>query len=133
MVAELGKMIATLHANGDPDAGILPWYSHSLMPGDFLKSAQNITSNVLLMQKYFPRIYFRPATHQVIYTSICIAHSSDRDEVLNNLKTWLVQGQHAMYLQAIQCEQTTELGWLLYSSLQVDTDSILWLASLTRN
>jgi hypothetical protein len=39
-----------------------------------------------------------------------------------DLTPWLTENKHAIYFQHLQCQNTTNLGWLLWSFRRIDTD-----------
>jgi hypothetical protein len=99
----------------DPTIKIFPWFDkekqitleNSKIPGD-IKSI-NI---------YFPRL--QPVRHGNSYGEMKISLTRRWEDIIYEMTDWLSARNHGLYYQALQCQTTTNLGWLLWSFRRID-------------
>jgi hypothetical protein len=108
----------------DSSLYIAPWrLGEKDAPAPIMQSA-DIPSKMGALKKFFPRANpIRAGGH--VYTTALIGHTTPLLDIKEEIEWWWKEWTHGMWLRPLQCEDTTVLGWLLYSLLSMD------LASLT--
>jgi hypothetical protein len=56
----------------------------------------------------------------MIHGEFRMEHSRRWEDIINDLTPWLSDQRHGMYYQHLQCPNTTNLGWLLWSFRKID-------------
>jgi hypothetical protein len=79
----------------------------------------NIPDNQPGIKKFFNRI--TPRQEGNTYADMRIKHTRKFDDIINDIDLWLSNHQHGIYFQTLQCEETTNIGWLLWSFRRLDT------------
>ena len=118
---EVCKEWMTKMFEADPTFRILPWYENDEGSLPDLAGNQDLPQSLGEVKKYFNRA--RPVeAGGNLYMSVFIRHSMPVAEINSNIDWWLKQHKHGWWLRSIQAEQVATIGWLLYSTRQMDTD-----------
>jgi hypothetical protein len=103
----------------DPSILIIPWFdtAESIpMPKNTVPDDQR---NI---NKYFARI--KPVKQGMTYGEVQIQHEKKWEDIIYNMTAWLTEKKHVLYYQYLQCQTTTNLGWLLWSFRKIDTKQL---------
>ena len=103
----------------DPKAQFAPWQSDSNAAP--LTHALDITPRPSDLEKYFPRIFFKEEGF-TWYSGARVIHSIQMKDLKKDMIRWMKQEGHGMFERMLQVENTTEIGWLVYSTWQMETD-----------
>lgn len=125
LTSALQLVFTRLYA-ADPTMAIYPWCDTDLTKVTSLLRAEDIPSSLRQLRQYFPRIRPRPAGGE-IHTTIRLGHSEPYDSIIEDIGWWLNDKKHGLWPSPLQVETATTLGWLLYSTRDID------LKSLTRS
>jgi hypothetical protein len=107
----------------DSTAYVGPWRANEKDAPPPIFRAADIPSKMGALKKYFPRANpIRNGGH--VYVPVLIGHTVPLPEIKENIEWWLKEWTHGMWLRPLQCEDTTVLGWLLYSLLSMDLVSL---------
>jgi hypothetical protein len=73
------------------------------------------------------KFYISKQTNQVIttYPSIYIGHDKSIPEIREELYFWLNAGHHGLFEKILQVENSSEIGWLLYSTKDMDAGALV--------
>ena len=122
------KMIRDFLTNGsivDSNFALLPWYTKPRVPVSPFVTAQQIPSDLTMLQTHSPKLF--PKKHnnkQDVYRSFYIRHTEEYSEFSKAMKPWLSSHNHRMYTKKIQCERSMDIAWLCYSSKHMNADRI---------
>jgi hypothetical protein len=102
----------------DSSLYIAPWrLGEKDAPAPIMQSA-DIPSKMGALKKFFPRANpIRAGGH--VYTTALIGHTTPLLDIKEEIEWWWKEWTHGMWLRPLQCEDTTVLGWLLYSLLSM--------------
>jgi hypothetical protein len=103
----------------DPTIKFYPWYDreqqleleNSKVPGD-----------IRSINKYFPRL--KAAKTGFTHGEMRIFHTRRWEDIIFDLTDWLVQRSYGVYYQTLQCQSTTNIGWLLWSFRRIDINQL---------
>ena len=59
-----------------------------------------------------------------IYPGICIGHNNSSNEIHGKMQSWLDNGFHALFYMMLQAEESSEIGWLLYTTRTMDAGAM---------
>ena len=77
------------------------------------------------LSTYFPKLYTgRPQQQNIIYTKIYIGHEEKFEVLSTDVKYWLMSGNHGLYYNMLQSEDSVKIGWLLYSTKSHDAGAL---------
>ena len=103
----------------DPKAQIAPWYERcSSLP---LQQSTDIVPRPSELEKYFPRIFFKEDGF-TWYLGVRLIHSLPIQDLRHDLIRWLKKEGHGMFERMLQVADTAEIGWLVYSTWQMEAD-----------
>ena len=74
------------------------------------------------INKYFPRI--KTTKTGSTYGEFRMTHTKTYIQIIEEISPWLYENRHAIYYQALQSKLTTNLGWLLWSFRNIDTNAL---------
>ncbi len=107
--------IATELTGADNDLKFIPWKSQQVYEEI---TAQQVPNHQPGITKFFNRAY--PKTEGLTYADIQIKHKRPFGDIINDISLWLSNRQHGIYFQTLQCEETSNIGWLLWSFRKID-------------
>ena len=101
----------------DPKSRIAPWHHHyNDLP---LQSPTDFVARPSELEKFFPRIFFKEEGF-TWYSGARIIHSLPMPELRQDMIRWLKKQGHGMFERMLQVANTTEIGWLVYSTWQME-------------
>ena len=105
----------------DPKVKFAPWYDDAHTSP--LAHANDITPRPSDsdLEKYFPKIFFREEGF-TWYSGARIIHSIPMPDLKKDMIRWMKQEGHGMFERMLQVPDTAEIGWLVYSTWQMETD-----------
>lgn len=59
-----------------------------------------------------------------IYINIHLGHNHDFQDICEALQSWLSSANHGLYYKMLQVEDSSEVGWLLYSTREMDAGAL---------
>ena len=95
-------------------ASIAPWYDtphKGIVP---INNPNDLKADVNLLTSYFPKFMNKKRTDNKPfneYVKINIGHSVEILDLIGDLGTWFQNGEHAMYVDMLQCERSKEAGF----------------------
>ena len=108
----------------DSTAAILPWKSNDTKVKRVL-SADDVPTTVTKLRKYLKKFYVgKPNMETTTYPGIYLGHNNTFDELRESLQDWLETGGHAMFYMMLQAEDSTEIGWLLYTTREMNAGAM---------
>jgi hypothetical protein len=60
-----------------------------------------------------------------IYPNVRIGHEKPLKDIRCNMRSWLMEGNHGMFYKMLQAESSSEVGWLLYSTRDMDQGALV--------
>ena len=101
----------------DETIKFVPWYSSAyedVMPN------HTLPEDLWNINKYFPRM--KPKQSGPIYGEFRMMHTKKHEDIIQAITPWLFENKIGIYYHTLQCKTTTNLGWLLWSFRNIDTD-----------
>jgi hypothetical protein len=95
--------------SADSTSAVLPWKSIHRTKGNIISSS-NIPKNIKLLRTYLNRFYLNRTLDM---------------EIREEMQHWLQDGDHGLYYKMLQVEESTEIGWFLYSTKEMDTGALV--------
>lgn len=110
----------------DTSAAILPWKSIHRSQGSITK-ASSAPKNAKALRVYLNRFYINrmPDTDFTTYPGIHIGHDKPLEDLRDELSLWLQDGDHGLFYKMLQVEESAEIGWLLYSTKEMDAGALV--------
>ena len=107
----------------DENISIMPWRSKSHLDSLPINSAPPDT--VTRMHRFLHKLYIPKKGEQTqIYPCICIGHDIIFSNLRDDLLPWLSSNGHGLFYNMLQEEDRTEMGWLLYSTREIDAGAL---------
>jgi hypothetical protein len=112
--------------NSDPTAAILPWKSIHRSKGS-LSKATDVPKNLRLIRPYLNKFFIgrTPNSPFTTYPGIHIGHNKSLSDLREDMQMWIQDGDHGLYYKMLQVEDSTEIGWLLYSTKEMDAGALV--------
>ena len=101
----------------DPKVRIAPWYSRCNSPP--LHKPSDFTPRPSELEKYFPRIFFKEEGF-TWYSGVRLIHAIPVPDLRQDMIRWLKREGHGLFERMLQAADTTEIGWLVYSTWQME-------------
>ena len=101
----------------DPKVRIAPWYERCplppiTLPTDFIPRPSEL-------EKFFPRIFFKEEGF-TWYSGVRLVHSLPMADLRQDMIRWMKREGHGLFERMLQVPDTTEIGWLVYSTWQME-------------
>jgi hypothetical protein len=120
MIAAAKKFFAKAKEMDD-SLVIYPWFKAS-------KSSKVQETRLIPDKMGAFKTYFHQANPRVdggfVYMRIWLGHDKEPDMLQEDLKWWMKDQQYGLYPRSVQAETISVLGWLLYSTRQVNCASL---------
>ena len=108
----------------DNSASILPWKESETRIKRIVNSNE-VPSTAAKLRKYLKKFYVgKPNQELTIYPGIYLGHNKAFTEIREELMDWLESGNHAMFYMMLQAEDSSEVGWLLYTTREMDAGAM---------
>ena len=75
------------------------------------------------IQAYFDRAFPRKQGG-VIYVSVFLGHDRSFKDMMSDYRWWFLGQGFGWYVKALQCEKSIVIGWLLYSTIDMDKEML---------
>ena len=99
---------------------IYPWNNESRkLPG--LTKVEELPDSLSEIQEYFNRAFPRKQGG-ALYVSVFLGHEQSFADMSRNFGWWFKGQGGGWYLKALQCEKSSVIGWLLYSTQEMDRE-----------
>ena len=102
---------------------ILPWYENSKVPPLLPNSPMPTTmtgTQKLLHHLFVPK----PGKDSILYPQVRLGHDIEFTTLPEELSTWTQTYGHGMFYNMLQAEDGTDIGWLLYSTREMDAGAL---------
>jgi hypothetical protein len=118
----IGKLISA-----DPISAFLPWKSIHRSNGNITKAADVPSKNIRQLCTYLNRfcISCTPNAPFITYLGIHIGHNKILPEIREEMHLWLEEGEHGLYYKMLQVKVSTDIGWFLYSTKEMDAGALV--------
>jgi hypothetical protein len=105
---------------------ILPWKTNDRSNETISKEA-NLPTSIKQIRGYLNRFYIGKNQNQIIttYPGVQIGYDRQFSEIRSDLQYWLNAGNHGLYERMLQVENSSEIGWLLYSTKAMDAGALV--------
>jgi hypothetical protein len=110
----------------DDKLAILPWKKNDKNNGPITKET-NLPTSITQIRGYLNRFYIGKNQNQNIttYPGIHIGYDKPFSEIRSDIQFWLNSGNHGLYERMLQVENSSEIGWLLYSTKAMDAGALV--------
>jgi hypothetical protein len=75
------------------------------------------------MHKFF--LSRTPDKQFLTYPGIHIGHDKSLSDLCEEMQPWLQEGEHGLFYKMLQVEDSTEIGWFLYSTKEMDAGALV--------
>jgi hypothetical protein len=120
LIAVAKKFFAKLK-EADDSVVIYPWFKKATEPK--IRKATSIPDSLGAFKKYFhqaqPKVAGGPT-----YMRIWLGHDKDPALLHEDINWWLKEQVFGLYQRSVQAENISSIGWLLYSTKEVDCKSL---------
>jgi hypothetical protein len=100
---------------------IYPWKDGSIAAP--LQKIKDMPEKLPDIARFFDKAFPRKAGGTT-YASVYFGHEKSFKAIHEELEWWLANQQCGMYPKALQCERSMCIGWLLYSTLDMDREQL---------
>ena len=108
----------------DNSSAMLPWVSSETRLKRITNSNE-VPSSISKLRKYLKKFYVgKPNQETTIYPGIYIGHNKEFTEIREAMQDWLESGNHAMFYMMLQAEDSSEVGWFLYTTREMDAGAM---------
>ena len=108
----------------DNTAALLPW-KDSESKAKRIINPNDMPTTASKLRKYLKKFYVgKPNQELTIYPGIYIGHNQSFNKLREELQDWLDSGNHAMFYMMLQAEDSVEIGWLLYTTREMDAGAM---------
>jgi hypothetical protein len=105
----------------DPTITVLPWSATSSQAK--LKDARSIPEQMGAFKMYFHQAQPKVAGGHV-YMRVWLAHDKEPELLQEDLRWWMQNQQFGLYPRSVQAENISGVGWLLYSTKEVNCTAL---------
>ena len=107
----------------DNQLSILPWKGASTL--EPLSTITTIPNTVTGLNKYLHKLFVpKKGTESTIYPHIRIGHEMDFHTIREEIYSWVNNYGHGIFYNMLQEEDGVEIGWLLYSTREMDAGAL---------
>ena len=107
----------------DDSAAILPWQAMDRKSKRIIKPA-DVPSTLSQLRTYLKKFFMKPNKETTIYPGIYIGHNLSCADLREGLQDWLATSNHALFYMMLQAEDSSEIGWLLYTTREMDAGAM---------
>ena len=102
---------------------LLNWYESGTAP-PITPNAQMPTT-VTGTHKFLHKLFVpKPGKDSIIYLQVRLGHDVDFHTLQEEISNWTSAYGHGMYYNMLQAEDGTDIGWLLYSTREMDAGAL---------
>ena len=107
----------------DSSLVILPWNHNS--SSEPLHSNSSIPDTVMVLYKYLHKLFLpKKEMETTIYPQLYLGHDVDFETLRENIYPWVQINGHGLFYNMLQEEDGVEIGWLLYSTREMDAGAL---------
>jgi hypothetical protein len=109
----------------DDTAHVYPWYTKHDRSQSRIKNANETPKSVSAFRIYANKVFIGDSNKVLtIYPNIRIGHEKPLKDIRRDMRNWLMEGPHGMFYKMLQAESSSEIGWLLYSTRDMDQGAL---------
>ena len=108
----------------DSSASLVPWRGRDchLPP---ISQAKDFPTILTKIRKFMYKLYMPKKNESTtVYTNINMGHNISFDTIREDMQSWLTEREHGMYYMMLQAEDGKDVGWLLYSTREMDAGAL---------
>jgi hypothetical protein len=112
--------------SADSTVAILPWKLIHRSQGSINKPLE-VPTNARDLRVYMNKFFLsRTLDKQFLtYPGIHIGHDKSLSDLREEMQPWLQEGGHGLFYKMLQVEDSTEIGWFLYSTKEMDAGALV--------
>ena len=123
VLSKLQEFLGEL-SNADKESALLPWKRSDAQKGK-LDERVAFPTELSVMRVYATKLYTGKQNESITtYPNLYIGHSLSFAEIRRKLQQWLQDGNHGMYRNMLQVENSSEIGFLVYSCREMDAGAL---------
>jgi hypothetical protein len=109
----------------DDKAQIYPWYQKHDKNQPRIKTGNDAPKAISQFRIYANKVFIGDSNKVLtIYPNVRIGHEKPLKEIRRDMRNWLMEGNHGMFYKMLQAESSSEIGWLLYSTRDMDQGAL---------
>lgn len=90
-----------------------------------IDKADDVPSDLRKFKIFTKKIWAaKPDVAATTYFQLWVGHDFDIKDIRFNMQDWLRQGQHGVYVDMLQADDSVDVGWLLYSTQTMDAGAL---------
>ena len=122
-IRSITKQLLTEMSHIDDKLVLLPWNQKSTSSP--ITNTMSMPDSVTAIYKYLHKLFVpRNAVETTIYPQLRLGHEMDFTTLREGIYPWVQSLGHGIFYNMLQAEDSTELGWLLYSTREMDTGAL---------
>jgi hypothetical protein len=111
--------------SSDDKAQVYPWFSKHDKNHSRIKTTLDSPTVVSTFRMYANKVYIGDSNKVLtIYPNVRIGHEKPLKDIRRDMRNWLMEGNHGMFYKMLQAESSSEIGWLLYSTRDMDQGAL---------
>jgi hypothetical protein len=111
--------------SSDDTAQVYPWFSKHDKNQNRIKSTSEAPKAVSTFRMYANKVFIGDSNKVLtIYPNVRIGHEKPLKDIRRDMRNWLMEGNHGVFYKMLQAESSSEIGWLLYSTRDMDQGAL---------
>jgi hypothetical protein len=107
--------------SSDDQAQIYPWFGKHDKNHSRIKSTSETPKSVSSFRIYANKVFIGASNKVLtIYPNVRIGHEKPLKDIRRDMRDWLMEGTQGLFYKMLQAESSSEVGWLLYSTRDMD-------------
>jgi hypothetical protein len=107
--------------SSDDTAQVYPWFSRHDKNQSRIKNPTETPKSVSTFRMYANKVFIGDSNKVLtIYPNVRIGHEKPLKDIRRDMRNWLMEGNHGIFYKMLQAESSSEVGWLLYSTRDMD-------------
>jgi hypothetical protein len=107
--------------SSDDKAHVYPWFSKHDKNHSRVKSTTKSPKSVSSFRIYANKVFIGDSNKVLtIYPNVRIGHEKPLKDIRRDMRGWLMEGSHGLFYKMLQAKSSSEVGWLLYSTRDMD-------------
>jgi hypothetical protein len=109
----------------DDKAQVYPWFTKYDKNQSRLKTPNETPKSISSFRLYANKVFIGDSNKILtIYPNVRIGHEKPLKDIRRDMRNWLMEGNHGMFYKMLQAESSSEVGWLLYSTRDLDQGAL---------
>ena len=109
----------------DPTITVHPWKSRGALPVLMQSVPDDFPESFTRLTRYLHKVFLPSKDRDAfLYPQIYIGHDEEFDEIRETMQPWFSSTKQGLYYNMLQVEDAADLGWLCYSTREMDAGAL---------